>query len=253
MRADPTASRFQVNEVTVNAAINIAGIALGPSIRSTPQVTINDERQIFYAPLSSLHLYSVNSSVLKDKRNANDGNEYQGTVTDHGLKASQSVSMTMDDRGNLYYNLLATNSIARWNANTDFQTGQKSIARDAKYLQWVNSFTFDRSNLTVLVNKLNKYLYGGLNINEENFRIITAFIDAKSYLYDNYGYMGPESTTMHEMLPEVHVHNSDMHDHTMMDGEDHVHGMTDNPIGKAGASAIVFNCALLVFMVILRL
>lgn len=93
--------------------------------------------------------------------------------------------MTMDNQGVLYYSLLATNSIAKWNSNTPFQTGQTIIARDSNYLEWPNSFTFDQNgNITVLVNKLNKFIYDNLNLNQVNFRLITSKVGGRSYLYD---------------------------------------------------------------------
>lgn len=91
----------------------------------------------------------------------------------------------MDNQGILYYNLLTTNSIAKWDIHTPFQTSQKIIARDQKYLEWPNSFTFDQTgNITVLVNRLNRFIYNKLDLNEANFRLITAKVGSKSYVYD---------------------------------------------------------------------
>lgn len=91
----------------------------------------------------------------------------------------------MDNNSTLYYSLLTTNSIARWNTQLSFQTGQQVIARDPNYLEWPNSFTFDQTgNITVLVNKLNKFIYDKLELNQVNFRLITSKVGGKSYLYD---------------------------------------------------------------------
>ncbi|XP_060522104.1 protein yellow-like [Cylas formicarius] len=189
MKADPRAVYFAVNGVAVSAAINVASIALG--LRDYPGV---ESRPVFYAPLSSLHLYSINSSALRNEGFA-DG-DFQGQVTDYGLKESQSVGMTMDNRGVLYYSLLGSNSIARWNFSTPFVTGQKIIAKDERYLEWTNSLTFDDAgNLTLLVNRLQRFIYGRLDLREPNFRLISANVGAKGYLYDDQLYNVATSTT----------------------------------------------------------
>ncbi|XP_023012970.2 yellow-1 [Leptinotarsa decemlineata] len=186
MKADPTASAFKVNGVMINVPLNIAGIALGPRIhKSANRIIVDEDREVFFCPVSSLHLYSINTTVLRNEMNSLNDGEYQGEVKDLGLKASQTVGMTMNNRGILYYTLLSTNSIAKWDTHTPFQTRQRIIARDPRFLEWPNSFAFDQSgNITVLVNRLNRFIYDKLNLNEPNFRLITAYVGGKSYMYD---------------------------------------------------------------------
>ncbi|CAG9773859.1 unnamed protein product [Ceutorhynchus assimilis] len=205
MRADPTASTFRVNDISISASLNLASIALGPRIRTSSdnKLILMEEREVYYSPLSSLHLYSINSSVLRNPEFASQNGEYQGTVRDYGMKGSQSVGMVMDSAGVLYYSLLALNSIARWDSTTPFQTGQKIIAKDERYLEWVNSFAFDESgNLTILVNRLDKFIYGQLNISESNFRLIVSNVGAKSYLHDESYNYDSSTTTEKKLEPE---------------------------------------------------
>jgi hypothetical protein len=71
MMADPSATQFAVNGITISAPINIAGIALGPEIRtSNDRVVVNEDREVYFCPLSSQHLYSVNTTVLRDENRA---------------------------------------------------------------------------------------------------------------------------------------------------------------------------------------
>ncbi|CAH1967113.1 unnamed protein product [Acanthoscelides obtectus] len=214
MHADKTASAFRVNSVTVSAPINVAGIALGPRVRQQKEgVVVSEERELYYCPMSSLHVYSIGTTVLRNEMNGFKGGEYQGEVKDHGIKSSQTAGMTMDNQGTLYYTLLATNSIAKWDTRQPFLSGQKIIAKDEKYLEWPNSFAFDQSgNITVLVNRLNEFIYGKLNLEQVNFRLITARVDRKSYLYDEVYDYSPEmnltTTTLAantEKLPEPQV------------------------------------------------
>lgn len=63
-------------------------------------------------------------------------------------------------------------------------------------MEWVNSFALDdQGNLTLLVNKLNRFIYAKLNINEPNFRLIASNVGGKNYLYDrNYNYVTSSET-----------------------------------------------------------
>lgn len=133
MRADPNASVFRVNGITISASLNLASLALGPGIRKNgDQIIINEDRELFYSPLSSLHLYSISTDVLRNEGFAANNSEFQGDVKDHGVKGSQTVGMIMDNQGVMYYSLLSMNSVARWDSNTPLQTGQKIIARDER-------------------------------------------------------------------------------------------------------------------------
>jgi hypothetical protein len=51
MMADPSATQFAVNGITISAPINIAGIALGPEIRtSNDRVVVNEDREVYFCP-----------------------------------------------------------------------------------------------------------------------------------------------------------------------------------------------------------
>ncbi|XP_066252993.1 protein yellow-like [Euwallacea similis] len=186
MHADPNAVAFHVNDVTISASLNIVSLALGPRVKkNNERIVVNEDREVFYAPLSSFHLYSISSAVLRNQEFARNEGEYQGTVKDYGQKSSQSVGMVMDNQGMLYYSLLSINSVARWDSNTPFQFGQRIIAKDDTYLEWVNSFSLDdKGNLTILVNRLNRFIYGKLKTNEVNFRLISSNVGGMGYLYD---------------------------------------------------------------------
>ncbi|KAH0809686.1 hypothetical protein GEV33_013106 [Tenebrio molitor] len=213
MMADPSATQFAVNGITISAPINIAGIALGPEIRtSNDRVVVNEDREVYFCPLSSQHLYSVNTTVLRDKNRARAAPDYDNSIKDIGLKPSQTVGMVMDNQGILYYGLLGNSAVGRWDSRTPFSSGQRLIARDLKYLEWPNSFTFDPTgNLTVLTNSLAKFIFGKMNLDEYNFRLITSYVGGKSYLYDdnfNYdlhgGHSSPRELTSPEPLPRPH-------------------------------------------------
>lgn len=191
MKADPAATVFRVNDVTVSAPLNIAGIALGPRLRNpSAQLVVGEDREVYFCPISSRHLYSVNASVLRDENNANSEQfQHGGRVRDLGLKNGQTAGMTMDSRGLLYYGLLGDTSIARWDSSQPFTTSQKLISKDPEYLQWPSSFAFDdMGNLLLITNKLQRFIYDKIRLDQNNFRILSAKVDSKSYFYDESPY-----------------------------------------------------------------
>lgn len=105
MRANRDALAFAVNGTALNFSIHIDGIALGPyynpqtgdvnlDASGSYSVEQNYERNVFYAPLSSLHLYSIPASRLRDPEFSRRATPRQmfDVVTDHGLKTSQVLS-----------------------------------------------------------------------------------------------------------------------------------------------------------------
>lgn len=187
MRADQAAREFKVDGISITAPINIAGLALGPNIQSTNKsLTIQEDRELFYSPLSSKHLYSISTAILKNFSNA--APDFSPPVRDVGLKSSQTDGMIMDDTGILYYGLLGDSSVGKWDSQTPFASGQKVISRDAAFIQWPNSFTFDLSgNLILLTNRLHKFIYGKMDLQEPNFRLLSAHTGTKSYLFKESG------------------------------------------------------------------
>ncbi|NP_001037430.1 yellow-b precursor [Bombyx mori] len=182
MRAANDATFFRINGTTVNLPVNIDGIALGP------QYVTEDgkvDRKIYYSPLASFHLYAINASVLQNESPAPWGDgALQPYVIDLGTKASQTDGMKMDSAGNLYYGLLGIASIAEWNSTLDFHVGQRTIARDPNYIQWVDRFTFDdKGNVYVIINRLYNSVKNQLSLDEVNYRILRSHTGSKSYVF----------------------------------------------------------------------
>ncbi|XP_018335225.1 protein yellow-like [Agrilus planipennis] len=184
MSAEPNAQEFRLNGVVISQPINIAPIALGPRLRvSNGRVILSDDRDVYYSPFSSFHLYSITTDILRNKNN--HGN-FDGVIRDWGQKASQTDSMIMDNQGILYYSLLTDNSIGLWDSKTPFTSAQRVVARDNNYIQWLSSFSFDnRGNLTVASTRMqNLIAYGEFNITQNNFWILSAHSGGRSYVYD---------------------------------------------------------------------
>lgn len=213
MRAARNAQEFTVNGTNLNFAIHIDGIAIGPyynpdtgSTGSTPsslnplprnrylQRQDNYERNVYFSPLSSYHLYSIRASLLRDpefSRRASPREIFEA-VTDVGIKVSQTDGMIMDNRGTLYYGLLKDSAIAQWDSFLPFTfDNQLIIARDDSFIQWVDGMSFDEDGyLYVVVNRLFNFVAGRLQPNDINFRILRAKTGTLSYVYTNNGGVG---------------------------------------------------------------
>lgn len=181
MLSSPDATAFRINGTSVNLPVNIDGIALGPQF-----LTADDQvdRTVYYCPLSSFHLYAINASVLRNEKLGSADGALRPYVVDVGTKASQTDGMKMDSNGVLFYGLIGNSTIAEWNTTVDFHVGQRTIARDPNYIQWVDRFTFDdHGNVYVIVNRLYNFVKGHVNTNEVNYRILKSHTGSKSYVF----------------------------------------------------------------------
>lgn len=201
MRAAQIAREFSINGTLLNFAIHIDSIALGPYYNPNTGTTSsgiaptynaqndNFERNVYYCPLSSYHLYSIPASLLRDPEFAARASprEVFAAITDIGMKASQSDGMIMDNKGILYYGLLKESAIAQWDSYKPFTAAnQIVIAKDDLYLQWTDGMSFDEEGyLYVVVNRLYNFIAGRMRVNDINFRILRAKIGTLSYVYTN--------------------------------------------------------------------
>uniref|UniRef100_A0A2M4BJ17 Putative major royal jelly protein n=2 Tax=Anopheles marajoara TaxID=58244 RepID=A0A2M4BJ17_9DIPT len=195
MRAARNSVRFAVNGTELNFSIHIDSIALGPYYNPNLESdgghdpllgSQNYERNVYYCPLSSHHIYSLPASLLRDPEfNARaTPRDILEAVTDYGEKSSQTDGMIMDNQGVLYYGLLGEHAIARWDTYRPFTPkNQQIVARDPTYIQWVDSMGFDHEGyLYVTINRLHNFVAGRLNPLEVNFRILRAKTAGLSYV-----------------------------------------------------------------------
>lgn len=168
----------------------------------------NFERNVYYCPLSSFHLYSIPASLLRDPEFARKASQrdIMAAVTDLGMKSSQTDGMIMDNRGVLYFGLLRDHAIAQWDSFKPFtRNNQEIIARDDAFIQWTDGMSFDEEgNLYVVVNHLHNFVAGKMDPRNVNFRILRAKTGTLSYVYTN-GF-GAKNTNRVDLLgPSVYT------------------------------------------------
>ncbi|XP_041978538.1 protein yellow-like [Aricia agestis] len=182
MTATEEAALFRINGTTVKLPVSLDGIALGPQfLVEGDQI----ERTVYYCPLASYHLFAVNASVLRNETLAEKGEgALRPYVVDLGTKPSQTDGMKMDAAGSLFFGLIGNSTIAEWNTTLAFDVGQRTIARDQNYIQWVDRFTFDdRGNLYVVINRLFNFIKNQVTTDEVNYRILRSHTGSRSYVY----------------------------------------------------------------------
>ncbi|XP_076233712.1 dopaminechrome tautomerase [Calliopsis andreniformis] len=173
MKAKPEAVRFMVSKTAINKPVPVDGIALSPAS--------SKDRQVFYSPLSSFHLYSIPTSVLKS--NVSNVDEH---VKELGRKNSQTDGMMMSATGVLYFGLLADDAVAMWDTklSMSFTTGQRVISRDHERMQWPDTFAFDEDgNFYCVTNSLQNVVNNRVNVSQPNYRVVRAKTGVKSYQY----------------------------------------------------------------------
>lgn len=182
MKSNTEATSFRINGTTVNLPVNIDGIALGPQFITEDGKV---DRKVYYCPLSSYHLYAINASVLQNESLSEKGvGALRPYVVDLGTKPSQTDGMKMDSNGVLLFGLIGNSTIAEWNSTTDFRYGQRTIARDPNYIQWVDRFTYDdKGNVYVVINRLYNFVKNQVSTNEVNYRILKSHTGSKSYVF----------------------------------------------------------------------
>ncbi|XP_032683235.1 major royal jelly protein 1-like [Odontomachus brunneus] len=176
MKAKSEATSFMVAKTHVISPVNVDGIALSSASSS--------DRQVYYSPLSSFHLYSIPVSALKS--NATNIDHY---VRELGRKNSQTDGMVMSAKNVLYFGLLADDAISMWDIknSSSFTIGQRVMSRDHVLTQWPDSFAFDEDGyLWCVVNMLQNFLNNRVNIDKNNYRLIRTRVNVKNYqFYEN--------------------------------------------------------------------
>ncbi|XP_063981732.1 protein yellow-like [Diachasmimorpha longicaudata] len=179
MKKQTEAEDFFIGDERVIKGIPIDGIALSQLDAL--------ERYVYYCPLSSYHLYSVNTIGLKE-----EGIDVDRYIQEVGRKSSQSDGMMMSANGTLYFGLLADDAVAQWDSTRDlsFTTGQRIVDRNHAKMQWPDTFAIDDNGyLWCTANALHNFMHNKVDPRQVNYRIARLFIRYLSYQYHENGTM----------------------------------------------------------------
>ncbi|KAJ3663043.1 hypothetical protein Zmor_007352 [Zophobas morio] len=172
MFGDPNAVRFEAQGVENEKASHINGIALCCG---------ETERTFFFMPQTSLHVFSISNSILKNRSIAT-GSNLHNFITDEGTKQGQSGGMMCDTASNIYYGILPLNAVGKWNIKKPLLTAE-IVEKNDEIIRWPDSFSIYKDYLYLITNSISKFSKSGIDKSEINFRIIKLKTDTRSYIY----------------------------------------------------------------------
>lgn len=171
MFGEPNATNFVAQGENFTGLSHINGIALSPAC--------GERRKIYYMPQTSLHIFSICTSIAKDQNYSKQNiSEY---ITDHGAKQGQSGGMMCDNRGEIYYGLLPLDAVGKWNTSEPLQNAV-IVEENHEIIRWPDSFSFDsKGNLHLITNSILYFSRNKIDVSEINFRVVKLHTDSGSY------------------------------------------------------------------------
>lgn len=138
-----------------------------------------DKKTLYWCPLTSRHLYSVDTALLQDF--TVPMHDIEVAVKDHGNKGTTTDGMSADNHDSIWYTMLEGQGIGKYDPMTDkfapFITDKRMV--------WVDGLQFDNHGYVLFNNNRLHQLFGGeLDWNDDyNFIIWKAYVgdEVKSY------------------------------------------------------------------------
>lgn len=169
---DPLSSRYNLHGLEFHWTDGLFGIALTP-------VDVNNEKTMFFHPMSSFREFAVPLSALKDRKTAEDSPEKfvpvgKPRAKDYGHSSGSSI----DRNGVMFFNMVTRDSVWCWDTRKEYIPQNLGVVGSSNVsLVFPNDVRMDHEedqNVWILSNKLPMYLYGYMNKDEVNFRILRA-------------------------------------------------------------------------------
>ncbi|XP_046970415.1 protein yellow-like [Vanessa cardui] len=172
---DPHSGVYDVGGVQFHWSDGISSVVLVPSKRSSSY------RDLYFHPTSSTKQFRMPTSLLRDDRFATE-NTFNGVqvLGDRGPK-SQATACDYDHSHNvIFYTQLSRNGVSCWNLDREMtRENVPLVISDCLILEFPSDIKVDKeSNLWVLSNRQSRFLYGSMDFNQVNFRVLTAPVGA---------------------------------------------------------------------------
>ncbi|XP_014224153.1 protein yellow-like [Trichogramma pretiosum] len=169
---DPLSSKFNLHGLEFQWTDGLFGLALTP-------VDVNYEKTMFFHPMSSFREFAVPLSALRDQRTAeNSSDKFVPVGKPRAKDYGHSSGSTIDRNGVMFFNMVTRDSVWCWDTRKEYIPQNLGVVGASNIsLVFPNDIRMDHEedqNLWVLSNRLPMYLYGYLNKNEVNFRILKA-------------------------------------------------------------------------------
>ncbi|XP_048510657.1 protein yellow-like isoform X2 [Athalia rosae] len=169
---DPLSSRYEFHGLNFQWTDGIFGLSLSP-------IDVNNDRTLFFHPMSSFREFAVSTSVLRDENAAENNPEMFVPVGKQRAKYSgHSSGSAMDRNGVMFFNMVTRDSVWCWDSRKEYipqnlgVIGQSNVS-----LVFPNDIKIDHEpeqSVWVLSNKLPLYLYDRLDKGDVNYRLFRA-------------------------------------------------------------------------------
>ncbi|KAK0095302.1 hypothetical protein PV326_008731 [Microctonus aethiopoides] len=172
---DPLSSRYELHGINFQWIDGILGLALSP-------VDINNDRTLFFHPMSSFREFAVSTSVIRDNRTAETNAESFVPIGKPRAKDfGHSSGSAIDKNGVMFFNMVTRDSVWCWDTRKEYiPQNMGLIGVSNETLIFPNDIRVDheeRQSFWTISNRLPMYLYGPWDPYDINFRIYRAYVD----------------------------------------------------------------------------
>ncbi|XP_051161772.1 protein yellow-like isoform X2 [Leptopilina boulardi] len=171
---DPLSARYNLHGIQFEWTDGIFGMALSP-------LDIDQDRTIFFHPMSSFREFAVSTRVLKDKKTADECSDKfvpvgKPRANDYG----QSSGSAIDRDGVMFFNMVTRDSVWCWDTRKEYIPENLGVIGTSNVsLIFPNDVRMDHEinqSVWILSDRLPMYLYGHLKSDDINFRIFRAYV-----------------------------------------------------------------------------
>lgn len=171
---DPLSSRYELHGVKFQWMDGILGLALSP-------VDINDDKTLFFHPMSSFREFAVSTSILANKDIAETSPESFIPVGKPRAKdIGHSSGSAIDRNGIMFFNMVTRDSVWCWDTRKEYLSQNLGVVgAHNQSLIFPNDLRVDhedKQSFWTISNKLPMYIYGPWNPNEINFRVYRGYV-----------------------------------------------------------------------------
>lgn len=169
---DPLASKYELHGIRFQWTDGIFGIALSP-------LDMHNDKTLFFHPMSSFREFAVTTSILSDKKTADDNTDYfipigRPRAKDYG----HSSGSVIDKNGVMFFNMVTRDSVWCWDTRKEYIPQNLGVIGTSNLsLVFPNDIKVDHEydqNVWLISNKLAMYLYGSIDSSKINYRVFKA-------------------------------------------------------------------------------
>lgn len=189
---DPLSSRYELHGIQFQWMDGIFGIALSP-------LDIDNDRTLFFHPMSSFREFAVSTSVFKDKETADRSAESFVPIGRQRAKDfGHSSGSAIDRNGVMFFNMATRDSVWCWDTRKEYIPQNLGVVGTSNVsLVFPNDLRVDLEedqSFWTISNRLPMYLYGPWDPHSTNFRVFRASVkDAVKNTVCDPNYVVPES------------------------------------------------------------